>query len=170
MTSFRSGALRWLATILLLSIGPTALAQITGDGPWDQDPAVQAVLAQRRAGIEAMMTGTMSADTERYSTTFVANTPNGGVVTGEAMLRLFSTGGIRYTHVEQRIDYAGSHGPDMVVIMGEEIVVPGGGMANAGQRVRRRFTDVFRRENGEWRHDLRHANVIAVAGQDPAGQ
>lgn len=167
MTRFRSGALRCLAAISLLSVGPAALAQISGEGPWADDPAVQAVLEQRRAGIAAMMAGTMSAETERYSTTFVANTPNGGVVTGEAMLRLFGTGGIRYTHVEQRVDYAGSHGPDLVVIMGEEIVVPGEGMANAGQRVRRRFTDVFRRENGEWRHDLRHANVLgieAVAG------
>ena len=137
-------------------------AQEAADEPWANDPNVQAVLAQRRAGIEAMMAGTMSAETERYSTTFVANTPNGGVVQGDAMLRLFSTGGIRYMHVEQHIEYAGSHGPDMVVLMGEEIVVPGEGMANAGQRVRRRFTDVFRRENGEWRHDLRHANVIVV--------
>lgn len=126
MKGLRSGALLWLAAISLQSVGPTAEAQITGDGPWADDPAVQAVLAQRRAGLEAMMAGTMSAETERYSSTFVANTPNGGVVTGE------------------------------------EIVVPGGGAANAGQRVRRRFTDVFRRENGEWRHDLRHANVIAV--------
>lgn len=162
MQRLRSDVLPWLTAISLLTLGPAARAQITGDGPWADDPAVQAVLAQRRAGLEAMMAGTMSAESERYSSTFVANTPNGGVVTGEAMLRLFSTGGIRYTHVEQRIDYAGSHGPDMVVIMGEEIVVPGGGAANAGQRVWRRFTDVFRRENGEWRHDLRHANVIAV--------
>jgi hypothetical protein len=162
MTRFRSGALRCTAAIALLAIGPAALAQITGEGPWADDPAVQAVLAQRRAGLEAMMAGTMSAETERYSTTFVANTPGGGVVTGEAMLRLFSTGGLRYSHVEQRVDYAGSHGPDVVVIMGEEIVVPGEGMANAGQRVRRRFTDVFRRENGEWRHDLRHANVLEI--------
>lgn len=162
MHGLRSGALLWLAAIALPTLGPAAQAQITGDGPWADDPAVQAVLAQRRAGLEAMVAGTMSAETERYSSTFVANTPNGGVVTGEAMLRLFSTGGIRYSHVEQHIDYAGSHGPDMVVIMGEEIVVSGGGAANAGQRVRRRFTDVFRRENGEWRHDLRHANVIAV--------
>jgi hypothetical protein len=161
MTRIRSGVWRCFAAISLFSIGPVALAQITGEGPWADDPAVQAVLAQRRAGIEAMMAGTMSAETERYSTTFVANTPNGGVVTGEAMLRLFSTGGIRYTHVEQRVDYAGSHGPDIVVIMGEEIVVPGNG-ANAGQRIRRRFTDVFRRENGEWRHDLRHANVLDI--------
>lgn len=164
MSRCRPGALCRLAAISLLFVGPAAIAQITGDGPWAADPAVQAVLAQRRAGIEAMMAGTMSAETERYSTTFVANTPNGGVVTGEAMLRLFSTGGIRYTHVEQRIDYAGSHGPDMVILMGEEIVVPGEGMANAGQRVRRRFTDVFRRENGEWRHDLRHANVLGIEG------
>ncbi len=162
MTRIRLRALRCLAAIATLALGPAALAQISSEGPWADDPAVQAVLALRRAGIEAMMAGTMSAATERYSTTFVANTPNGGVVTGEAMLRLFSTGGIRYTHVEQRVDYAGSHGPDVVVIMGEEIVVPGEGMANAGQRVRRRFTDVFRRENGEWRHDLRHANVLAI--------
>jgi hypothetical protein len=40
--------------------------------------------------------------------------------------------------------------------------VPGEGAANAGKRVRRRFTDVFRRENGEWRHDVRHANVVSI--------
>ena len=130
--------------------------------PWADDPAVQAVLAQRRAGIEAMIAGTVSAETERYSSTFVANTPNGGVVPGDVLLNLFTSGNLSYAQVEQRIDYAGSHGSDLVVLMGEEIVVPGEGMANAGQRVRRRFTDVFRRENGEWRHDLRHANVIEL--------
>ena len=50
----------------------------------------------------------------------------------------------------------------LVVIMGEEIVVPAAGADNAGKRIRRRFTDVFRRENGEWRHDLRHANVVGM--------
>jgi hypothetical protein len=46
--------------------------------------------------------------------------------------------------------------------MGEEIVVPGPNARDAGKRIRRRFTDIFRKENGEWRHDVRHANVIAV--------
>ena len=78
------------------------------------------------------------------------------------MLALFETGGISYAHVEQNIEYAGSHGSDLVVLMGEEIVVPGEGMADAGQRIRRRFTDVFRKENGEWRHDLRHAHVVSA--------
>jgi hypothetical protein len=140
------------------AIGQDEIGQ--DDVPWANDEAVQAVLAQRRIGLEAMMAGTMSAETERYSSTFVANTPSNSVVPGSVMLELFSSGGLRYEHVEQHIEYAASHGPDMVVLMGEEIVVPGEGLANAGRRIHRRFTDVFRRENGEWRHDLRHAHVI----------
>jgi hypothetical protein len=35
-------------------------------------------------------------------------------------------------------------------------------MRNAGKVVKRRFTDVFRKEDGQWRHDLRHADVISV--------
>jgi Domain of unknown function (DUF4440) len=132
--------------------------------PWANDPNVQQVLALRQLGIAAMTAGTMSAESERYSTTFVANTPGNGVVPGSTLLDMFARGAIRYERVEQSIEYAASHGPDLVVIMGEELVVPGAGLANAGRRVHRRFTDVFRRENGEWRHDLRHANVISIEG------
>jgi hypothetical protein len=35
---------------------------------------------------------------------------------------------VSYASVEQRLDYAGSHGPDIVVLMGEEIVVPRAGL------------------------------------------
>jgi hypothetical protein len=130
--------------------------------PWDDDPAVQAVLELRRQGIAAMTSVGPSAATERYSSTFVANTPGNVVVTGPQMLERFAHGSVSYTSVEQRLDYAGSHGPDLVVLMGEEIVVPGPSSRDAGKRIRRRFTDVFRKENGEWRHDLRHANVISA--------
>lgn len=170
MRRFGTGHLAGLRLRIVIGLSLTALAlllgysfssaQEPGSTRWADDAAVQAVLAQRRAGIEAMMAGTMSAETERYSSTFVANTPGNAVVAGDVLLELFSTGDLKYEHVEQHIEYAGTHGSDMVVLMGEEIVVPGAGMANAGQRVHRRFTDVFRRENGEWRHDLRHANVI----------
>ena len=44
----------------------------------------------------------------------------------------------------------------------EMVVVPGAGLRDAGKQVSRRFTDVYRRENGIWRHDMRHANVIKV--------
>ena len=140
---------------------PVALAIADGE-PWADDPAVQQVLEQRRKGIAAMTSVGASAESERYSSTFVANTPGNAVVKGEQMLEQFARGTVSYASVEQKIEYAGSHGPDMVVLMGEEVVVPQAGAPNAGKRIHRRFTDVFRKENGEWRHDLRHANVISI--------
>lgn len=104
--------------------------------PWDTEPAVQEVLELRRQGTAAITSAAgATAESERYSSTFVANTPGNAVVTGQH---------------------------DLVVLMGEEGVVPGPHARAAGKRIHRRFTDVFRRENGEWRHDLRHANVISV--------
>ena len=131
--------------------------------PWDNDPAVQEVLKLRARGIAAMISTGPTADSEHYSSTFVANTPASSIVTGPQMIRNFGAG-FSYKAVEQHLDYAASHGPDMVVLMGEEIVTPGPGSPNAGKRIHRRFTDVFRKENGEWRYDLRHANVISIEG------
>ena len=74
-----------------------------------------------RMGIAAMTSGGATAESERFSTTFVANTPNNVVVTGEQMLERFKQGALSYESVEQRLDYAGSHGPDVVVLMGEEV-------------------------------------------------
>jgi Domain of unknown function (DUF4440) len=148
--------------VTLLVLVAVGAGTASAANPWDSDPAVQAVLELRRQGIAAMTSVGASAESERYSSTFVANTPGNLVVTGQQMLERFARGTLSYAAVEQRLDYAASHGPDLVVLMGEEIVVPGPNAADAGKRIHRRFTDVFRKENGEWRHDLRHANVISV--------
>ena len=148
------------ATLALLALAELEVARAAN--PWDDDAAVQEVLELRRQGIAAMTSVGASAASERYSSTFVANTPANAVVSGKEMLERFAQGALSYESVEQRLDYAGSHGPDIVVLMGEEVVVPGPGARDAGKRIHRRFTDVFRKENGEWRHDLRHANVISV--------
>jgi hypothetical protein len=148
------------ATSALLALAATSVSLAAN--PWDNDAAVQEVLELRRQGIAAITSVGASAASERYSSTFVANTPGNGVVTGPQMLERFAQGSLSYASVEQRLDYAASHGPDIVVLMGEEIVVPGPNARDAGKRIHRRFTDVFRKENGEWRHDLRHANVIST--------
>jgi hypothetical protein len=50
----------------------------------------------------------------------------------------------------------------MVLFMGEERVVPKGNMANAGNVVVRRFTDLWRRERGRWRLTARQSTIVAV--------
>lgn len=158
-SSFRRMIVRVAMAVTIAA--PLAGAQAEGE-PWANDPAVKEVIALRQKGIDAMTTVGVSAESERYSSTFVANTPGNAIVSGEQMLANFARGSVSYASVEQKLEYAGSHGPDIVVLMGEEIVVPKPGSANAGKRIHRRFTDVFRKENGEWRHDLRHANVVSM--------
>ncbi len=150
------------ALAMLAAYWTVAASAQTAVEPWAGDTAVQEVLEIRRAGIERMTSGGSGAAEERYSSTFVANTPANAVVNAAQMREAFSRGAVSYSSVEQKLEYAGSHGPDLVVLMGEEIVVPGPGAPNAGKRIHRRFTDVFRKENGEWRHDLRHANVVSI--------
>lgn len=155
-------ASRRFVLALAAAVSLTAAFAAEAAEPWANDPAVQQVLELRRKSIEAMTTTGPTPESERYSSTFVANTPGNAVVNGEQMRAAFARGGVSYVAVEQKLDYAGSHGPDMVVLMGEEVVVPGPGAQNAGKRVHRRFTDIFRKENGEWRHDVRHANVVSI--------
>lgn len=149
-----------LAVALLLGWCGMAAEMAKAADPWDDDRAVQEVLEIRRQAIEALTTTGPTPESERYSSTFVANTPGSSVVNGEQMQAAFASGNVRYASVEMMLDYAGSHGPDVVVLMGEEIVVPGAGTRNAGERIRRRFTDIFRKEDGEWRHDVRHSSVV----------
>ncbi|HEY4214730.1 MAG TPA: DUF4440 domain-containing protein [Steroidobacteraceae bacterium] len=151
---------RLLVPVLVVALWVTAAGTAQAANPWDNDPAVQEVLKIRQQAIVALTTTGPTAESERYSSTFVANAPGGGVINAKQMQAAFAKGSVKYAKVEMKLDYAASHGPDMVVLMGEEIVVPGAGARNAGQSIRRRFTDIFRKENGEWRHDVRHASVI----------
>jgi hypothetical protein len=63
---------------MLAALLPAFAAMADGER-WASDPAVQEVLALRKLGIEAMTSDKISPESERYSSTFVANTPAGGV-------------------------------------------------------------------------------------------
>lgn len=163
LCSVRLASRGWLclaASLSLLAAGTPSIAQDTS--LVSDDPAVQRVLALRRQSIEAITAGRANADADNYSSTFVANTPGNGIVLGKVLLAMFADGSVGYSAIEQHVEYAAAHGEGVVVLMGTEIVVPTAGLANAGKRVHRRFTDVFRLEQGAWKHDLRHTDIVRV--------
>jgi ketosteroid isomerase-like protein len=49
---------------------------------------------------------------------------------------------------------------DIVFSMGSETVVPAGEDPKTGQLVKRRYTNIWMKVNGDWRLVARHANVI----------
>ena len=96
---------------------------------------------------------------------FTVNAPNNQVVVGRrAVLDTFVRAGvINFSTFERQVEFIRSDG-DFVIIMGLETVepvsdAPSAGLV-AGRTIKRRFTNVWRKEGGTWRLLARHANVI----------
>lgn len=68
---------------------------------------------------------------------------------------------IKYSSYTRRYDAFRVYG-DTVVVVGSETVVPAvdANRPDAGQTVRRRFTEVWVRREGRWQKVVRHANNV----------
>ncbi len=86
------------------------------------------------------------------------NNPQNGVSVRGATTRRNASGQISYSRYDRVIEYAGLRG-DMVILMGEEIVVPKQDHT-ATHEVHRRFTDLWKPVNGGWRLTARQATII----------
>ncbi|HVT45075.1 MAG TPA: nuclear transport factor 2 family protein [Thermoanaerobaculia bacterium] len=92
----------------------------------------------------------------------IVNAPNNQVsLNRRAVLDLVQQGVIHYASFERTIEVVRIDG-DVAIVMGAEIVRPIGNAPLAGQTVQRRFTNIWKKEDGTWRLTARHANVIAV--------
>ena len=78
---------------------------------------------------------------------------------------LFSNREVVYRSVEITIDYADAVG-DLVVIMGSEATVieavPEGSPWGPGATLHRRFTNIYRKEEGNWRLIVKQSTVFSV--------
>jgi hypothetical protein len=102
-----------------------------------------------------------------WSDQFVVNAPNNQVVVGRQQnLDTFVRGGvINFSSFERTIEFIRVDGT-FAVLMGLETVVPRTDVPSAGlvagQIVRRRFTNIWKKEGDMWRLYWRHANVMTA--------
>jgi ketosteroid isomerase-like protein len=96
-----------------------------------------------------------------FSDSLLVNSPILRVNDKRTVLELLGRGVISHHSVEVEVEAVRSHG-DTVVVMGAETVrdTPDSAV------LRRRYTNVWRREGNTWRLFIRHANI--VVGQGPA--
>ncbi len=90
----------------------------------------------------------------------VVNNPQNGISIPGATARRDAAGLISYSKYTRSIEYAGMLG-DMVLLMGDERVIPKGNAPAAGKEVRRRFTDIWKSISGRWVLVARQATIIA---------
>lgn len=95
-----------------------------------------------------------------YAPEFTLNGPAGRIQTRQETIDLLRKTSARQSDVERTIEAAYAAG-DVVVIMGHESLVwEDTASERDGKRTARRFTNVWQRVEGGWRHIARQATTI----------
>jgi hypothetical protein len=126
-----------------------------------KDPRIAAVLSKVEQIDDSLIRDDHAAFAALLSKDLVVNNPLNMVFVSSAVANRSASGLISYSRYVRSIEYAGMLG-DMVLLMGDERVVPKGNAPMAGKEVRRRFTDVWKMESGHWLLAARQATIVAT--------
>lgn len=75
------------------------------------------------------------------------------------LLDLIRKGVIRYSRFERTPEKFLFY-KDMVIVMGNEIVIPATGAPNAGKQLERKYTNIWMKNKNRWQLFVRHANNV----------
>jgi hypothetical protein len=112
-----------------------------------EQKSVQAILQKDSATLRKL-----------WSPGFMVNSPLNRVVVG-GQVEMVMAGAISYTSYVKETEKVFIKG-DMVITMGSETVVPVAGNPNGGKTIKRRYTNIWIKENGSWILIARQASEI----------
>jgi ketosteroid isomerase-like protein len=145
-----SSAIALALTLLSAGIPTTASGDTTAE-------EVIRALDAREA--EAMSEGDVAGLKQLWSPGFIVNAPDHRVKPREEVLKAVEESRIRYSAFQRTVERVVVRS-DCAISMGGEIVTPVGDRADAGRKVSRRYTHIWRNSDGSWTLIARHANVI----------
>ena len=117
---------------------------------WEQD-----ILAREEENRTAFLAADIATLDRLWTEDFAVNSPINVVNDKARTLALLQSGRIRHTSLTSEIELVRRHG-DVVVVMGSDRVTDG----PEGTITNRRFTNLWRLEDGIWRCFARHANAV----------
>ncbi|HVZ57839.1 MAG TPA: nuclear transport factor 2 family protein [Chitinophagaceae bacterium] len=108
----------------------------------------------------AMLNHDTSSLKEVWAADFMVNAPfNRVTLSSREVIDLINKGIIRLSFLTRNIEQIMVK-KDVVITMGSEEVVEAGNSPTAGQTIKRRYTNIWMKQNGVWRLTARHANEI----------
>jgi ketosteroid isomerase-like protein len=117
---------------------------------WEQD-----IRAREEENRVAFLAADVAAIDRLWTDDFAVNSPLNLVNDKPRTMALLEAGRIRHTSLTSEIELMTRHG-DVVVVMGSDRVTD----PPDGTITYRRFTNLWRLEEGEWRCFARHANAV----------
>jgi ketosteroid isomerase-like protein len=117
---------------------------------WEQD-----ILSREEENRVAFLAADLATLDRLWTDDFVVNSPLNLINDKAGTLTLLQAGRIRHSSMRVQVERIVRHG-DVVVVMGADEVTDG----PEDVLSRRRFTNMWRNDGGEWRCFARHANVV----------
>jgi len=125
-----------------------------------QSQAEEAVRTLENKEIQAILSKDLETLRKLWAPEFIVNSPLlHKLVNRDQVLNMTQNDIISYEKFERNIEHINFMG-DVLVTMGEEILIPQKNNPNAGQVIKRRFTNVWQYRNGNWVETNRHAHIV----------
>ena len=125
-----------------------------------RNPRIAAALAATGRMDRAIPAREATGFSAAFADDAVVNNPFNRVARKADAERNLATGLIDYSSLERLIEYAATRGAHDVVLMGEEVLTPVGKAKFAGEKIRRRTTEIWTDASGEWKLAVRQATVF----------
>jgi ketosteroid isomerase-like protein len=105
-----------------------------------------------------------SAMRQFYPDDIVVTNPYNQVIGKREILNRVKSNFIKYSSYEKAVDYFHLENDDLLVVIGNETIVPAvdANRDDRGKIVKRRFTEIWVKRNGEWKQICRHFNNIEI--------
>lgn len=126
------------------------------------DPRVAGALAAHAAMARAILAHDADAFGAMFADDALVNSPYNNVVPRAVAIQRMRQGAIDYTSLDTAFEHAAVRANGEVVLMGEEALTPVNKARFAGQKVRRRVTEVWTNVGGAWKLSVRQATVFAA--------
>lgn len=127
-----------------------------------KNPRIAAVLDATARMDKAILAHDVSAFGDTFTEDAVVNNPFNKIARKADAVNNLQTRMIDYTSLDRSIEYAATRGTHDVVLMGEETLKPVGKARFAGKTVRRRTTEIWTDESGQWKLAVRQATIYSA--------
>jgi ketosteroid isomerase-like protein len=156
--------MKWNCLVLASLLALSCTASFAQQLQLPEDPALKEQIRKLdMAHAEAIFKGDKAALQELLADDLTVNHPTNRIIQEKTeLLKLIDDGVIRYARFERRPEKFLFY-RDLVVVMGDETVVPAPGAPNEGKVLRRRYTNAWMQQDGKWRLAFRHANNVCPA-------
>jgi uncharacterized protein (TIGR02246 family) len=146
-----------IATIILLVMASSVQAQSAKTN----DDLEQEIRKLDDAMAAAVLANDLPALEKLWADDLTVNAPTNQLRRGKKeVLALVRAGMLDYASIDRNVEAVLLY-KDTAIVMGSETVRPRGKAPFAGQTVRRRFTNIWIRRNGQWQLTARHASIVS---------